>query len=261
MTGIILERHGARADIVLSQPRRKNAMSQAMWHQLGEQLEKLSRDATVRVVVMRGAGDVFCSGADISEFERIYASPAAGIESNRYIASALAAMDQLPIPSIAMIRGACMGGGCALAEACDLQVADRTARFGINPTSLGLSYSPRDCQRLVARVGIGRAKSLLIGARIIDAGTALSWGLVSEVVAVEALEETVDARAREIASRSPQALGTLKTIINTLDHGQTVDTHELQNLFEACFESSDFREGANAFREKRKPSFEERRIP
>lgn len=260
MTGIVLRRNGVRADIVLSQPRRKNAMSQAMWGQLGELLDRLKQESEVRVVVMRGEGAVFCAGADISEFEDIYASPAAGIESNRHIGSALVAMDKLPIPSIAMIRGECMGGGCALAQACDLQVADRTARFGINPTSLGLSYSPRDCQRLVSRVGLARAKALLIGAQTIDAGTALAWGLVSQVVAVEALEETVDTWARDISSRSPQALSALKAIFETLDDRKPANTRELQDLFAACFRSSDFREGTKAFLEKRKPSFAERRI-
>ena len=260
MNAVSLKRKGVRADIVLSQPDRKNAMSQAMWRQLAELLGELRDDLELRVVVVRGQGDVFCAGADISEFDRVYGSSETSVEANRHIGRALDAMDELCIPSIASIRGVCMGGGCALAEACDLQVADETARFGINPTSLGLSYSPRDCQRLVARVGLARAKAMLIGAQVLDAATALEWGLVSQVVTPEALEKRVDAWASDIGSRSPQALSTLKRIFLKLDRGQSADTSELRELFEGCFKSPDLREGAAAFSQKRQPRFADKQI-
>ena len=246
MNAISLQRKGVRADIVLSQPDRKNAMSQAMWRQLAELLGELRDDLELRVVVVRGQGDVFCADADISEFDRVYGSSETSVEANRNIGRALDAMDELCIPSIASIRGVCMGGGCALAEACDLQVADETARFGINPTSLGLSYSQRDCQRLVARVGLARAKAMLIGAQVLDAATAL--------------EKRVDALASDIGSRSPQALSTLKRIFLKLDRGQSADTSELRELFEGCFKSPDLREGAAAFSQKRQPRFADKQI-
>ena len=260
MNAISLQRNGVRADIVLGQPERKNAMSQDMWRQLAELLGELKDDLKLRVVVVRGEGDAFCAGADISEFERIYGSSETSVEANRHIGRALDAMDGLPIPSIAAIRGVCMGGGCALAQVCDHQVADQTARFGINQTSLGLSYSPRDCQRLVARIGLARAKAMLIGAQVLDAATALEWGLVSHLVAPAALEKKVDSWASDIGSRSPQALSTLKRIFLKLDHGQSADTSELRELFEGCFKSADLHEGAAAFLQKRPPRFADRQM-
>lgn len=254
-------RSGVRVDLVLSQPERKNAMSRAMWEELAESLREIGKDASLRVVVVRGEGDAFCAGADISEFKENYASAKSAGAANAHIGRAIDAMERLPIPSIAAVRGVCMGGGCALALACDLAFADGSARFGINPTSLGISYSPRDCQRLVARLGFARAKAILIGARILDAETALDWGLVSKVVAAEDLAATVDSQAEDIAARSPQSLFVMKRIFLSLDRAPIEDGEALQELFQACFHSEDMREGSDAFLHKRKPAFRERSIP
>ena len=261
MGDIGIHRNGTRLDLVLNQPKRKNAMSRAMWESLSEALQGISKDASLRVVVVRGEGDAFCAGADISEFKENYASAKSAGAANAHIGHALDAMDQLPIPSIAAIRGVCMGGGCALALACDVAIADSSARFGINPTSLGLSYSPRECQRLVARIGLARAKAVLIGARVLDAEAALNWGLVSQVVAPEDLTAAVDSQAEDIASRSPQGLATLKKIFLSLDRTPIIESKELQQLFQACFHSQDLQEGSAAFIGKRKPAFKERIIP
>lgn len=235
-------------------------MSRSMWKGLAQVLEEIGRDVGVRVVVVRGEGDAFCAGADISEFEENYASAKSAAAANDHIAQALDAMDQLPIPSIAAIRGVCMGGGCALALACDMAVADSTARFGINPTSLGLSYSPRECQRLVVRIGLARAKAMLIGARKLDAQTALDWGLVSQVTAAEGLTAAIDSQTEDIASRSPQGLATLKKIFLSLDRTPINESKELRQLFQACFRSEDLQEGSAAFLGKRTPAFQERLI-
>ncbi len=261
MGNIEVHRSRVRADIVLNQPRRRNAMSQAMWEALTQSLREIGNDASLRVVVVRGQGDDFCAGADISEFKENYASATSARAANAHIGYALDAMDRLPIPSIAAIRGVCMGGGCALALACDLAFADSSARFGINPTSLGISYSPRDCQRLVARVGFARAKAMLVGARILDAETALDWGLVSNVLASGDLTAAVDSQAEDIAARSPQGLAVLKRIFLSLDLAHIEDSDELQQLFRACFSSEDMREGSDAFLHKRKPAFRERNVP
>ncbi len=250
----------SRADILLDQPERRNALSAAMWEQLTDILTSIRSRVELRVLVVRGAGDAFSAGADISEFETQYASGKASEASNARIARALDALDELPFPSIAAIRGVCMGGGCALALACDLAIADETARFGINPTSLGLSYSPRDCQRLVARIGLARAKSLLVGARKLDAASAADWGLVSEVVTAERLLDVVDARAENIVARSPEGLATLKRIFLSLDRAAIEDDATLQQLFQAGFRSQDLREGSAAFLARRPPAFKPRTI-
>lgn len=222
-------------------------MSQRMWRKLKAAVELVSRDASVRVVVIRGEGDAFSAGADISEFGTVYATSARARAANEAIAESLAAVDSLTVPAIAVVRGPCMGGGAALATACDLQIADPSASFGVDPSALGLAYRFRDCQRLAARIGVARSKQLLIGGKRIDAATALSWGLVSEVVSSEALDEAVDALAERITRRSGTALRAIKATLNAIDCGAGAETAELKALFDACFSSAEFREATDAF--------------
>ena len=231
-------------------------MSLGMWRGLARALEELQADDAVRLIVLRGAGGTFSAGADLSEFETHYASPEGASAANAAIASGLAAMDNLAKPSIALIQGACMGGGCALAAACDLQLADSSAVFGIDPAALGMAYRFRDCQRLAARIGLARCKRLLLGGERIDAATALDWGLIAEVAAPEALEEALQRRVRALLRRSPQALAALKKTLNAIDQGTGTESPQLKALFEASFQGQDFREGTAAFLEKRPPNFD-----
>ena len=226
-------------------------MSQQMWRDLRAAVETVAGDDSLRVVVVRGAGDAFSAGADISEFGSVYATASSARSANAVIAEALIAVDDLTVPAIAAIRGPCFGGGCALAAACDLQLADSNATFGVDPAALGLAYRFRDCQRLVARIGLGRAKELLIGAKRVDAETALAWGLVSEVVEPEALDEAVDGVADRLARRSPTALRAIKATLNAIDGGGRDETAELKALFDACFTSTEFRAASAAFLDSR----------
>jgi len=255
MSNIILERSARRAIITINQPQRKNAMSQAMWQMLAEILSEIADDQDVRVVVFRGAETAFCAGADISEFDTVYQTADSARAANQEIAKALNSIDTLPMPSIAAIQGPCMGGGCALAIATDLQLADCSATFGINPTALGTAYSFRDCQRLVARIGLQRAKQMLMGARRLDAQSALSWGLISEVIETELFEDRLEGLAAEMAQRSPDALRRVKSMLGAIDRGTTANNESLQQLFEDSFSSADFNEGTSAFLAKRTPSF------
>ena len=245
-----MQRNGPRLNITINQPARRNAMSQEMWVNLGAAVTSAAGDDSVRVVVVRGAGDAFCAGADISEFATVYATASSARGANVVIADALAAVDALPVPAIAVIRGACMGGGCALAAACDLQLADPSATFGVDPAALGLAYRFRDCQRLAARIGLGRLKELLIAGRRIDATTAEAWGLVSEVVAPDALDGTVDDLVARIAGRSRFALRAIKATLNVMDRGGGTETVELKALFDACFASTEFRDAIAAFSDR-----------
>jgi len=230
-------------------------MSQDMWKTLHQYLLDASVDDTVKVLTIQGAGNAFSAGADISEFETIYATPESARAANDVIAGALQAMDNFPKPSISMISGPCMGGGCALATACDIAIADSSAKFGINPTALGTAYSFRDTQRLVSRVGIQRAKRLLIGAEQIDAATALDWGLVSRVTEVDSLTKVAQEYTDRILNLSPDALTRTKSILRAIDTGTSEQTAELMDLFNGSFSSDDFAEGVEAFLAKRKPQF------
>ena len=255
MNTLLIHRQPPRADLILNQPQRRNAMSLSMWRRLARALAELQADASVRLLVLRGAGGTFSAGADITEFEAQYASPESALAANAAIAGGLTAMDNLAKPCIAVIQGACMGGGCALAAACDLQLADSSAVFGIDPTSLGMTYRFRDCQRLTARIGLARAKRLLLGGERIDAATALNWGLIAEVAAPEALEEALQRRMRAVLRRSPEALAALKKTLNAIDQGASAESPQLKALFEASFHGRDFREGTAAFLGKRPPEF------
>lgn len=255
MNALLIHRQGPRADLILNRPQRRNAMSLRMWRRLAGTLQELQADASVRVIVLRGAGGTFCAGADLSEFKTQYASPEGALAANAAIASGLAAMDNLTKPSIAAIQGACMGGGLALAAACDLQLADSSAVFGIDPTSLGMAYRFRDCQRLATRIGLARTKRLLLGGEHIDAATALDWGLIAEVSGPEALEEALQHKVQAVLRRSPEALAALKKTLNAIDQGTGAESPELKVLFEASFHGQDFREGTAAFLEKRPPQF------
>ena len=253
MSALLLHRDGPRFDITINQPARRNAMSQQMWADFGFAIKAASADDSVGVVVVRGAGGAFSAGADISEFGTVYATASSAKAANDVIAEALTFVDELAVPSIAVVQGPCMGGGCALAAACDLQLADSTATFGVDPAALGLAYRFRDCQRLAARIGLGRLKELLIGGRRLDAATALAWGLVSEVVSPEALDAEVDGLACRIARRSPTALRAIKATLNAIDRGSNDETDELKAMFDACFASPEFRDARDVFLDGRSP--------
>lgn len=250
MGNLVTALANGQLQLTIDQPAKRNAMSQQMWRDLRSALEGAATNPAVRVVRITGTGDAFCAGADISEFDQVYANAASAQASNATIAAGLAALDALRKPSIAIIRGACNGGGCALAMACDFRLAASSARFGINPTALGLSYSFRDCQRLVNRVGLDRARALLIGAQSIDAATALSWGLVSECLESEYLDPAADALAQNLSARSAQALAAVNANLNAIDQGQGETDPGLEALFAETFESEDFRAATASFMQK-----------
>jgi enoyl-CoA hydratase/carnithine racemase len=146
------------ATLVLNRPTRRNAVTHAMWEALPPLLAGLAADPDVALLVLRGAGEHFCGGADIGEFAESYADEAAAARSNAAIRAGVEALAAFPKPALALIRGACVGGGVSLALACDLRIAGGEARFAITPAKLGLTYNLGDTARLVRAVGVSRAK-------------------------------------------------------------------------------------------------------
>lgn len=252
--GVQSNAQGEHLTLTLNQPSKRNALSQAMWLQLGERITEVAA-RNPRTLTIKGEGNAFCAGADISEFADVYGSAASAQASSDNIARALELIDALSMPTIAAIRGPCMGGGCALALACDLQIADTSARFGINPTALGTAYSFRDCQRLVARIGITRSKRLLMAAERIDAATAEQWGLTSQITEPEHLDGAVQAAIDGLSVRSPDALNRVKTMLFEIEADIGQDSPKLADLFAGAFHSDDFAEGTAAFLSKRPPDF------
>ena len=243
------------ARLTLSQPARRNALNAAMWAALPKLLEDLVQDPSLRALIVTGDGDHFAAGADISEFETLYATAESAAKISADIQNAFDALAAVPVPTIAMIRGACVGGGCGLSLCCDMRFADATAKFAITPAKLGLVYPFSDIARLIDAVGVANARDVLLSARVIKAKPAKKIGLVHRVVGVDELEDDVMAYAENLKSLSPESLRITKSMIEAYSSGQREDTPETKAQFAAGFSSKDFGEGFRAFLEKRKPNF------
>lgn len=252
---VYLTRKGAAAHLVLNKPAKRNALSEAMWRAIPRLLDEAEADPAVRLLVVRGEGGAFAAGADISEFEEVYSTPERAADYSRAIAAALDGLAAFPRPTIAAIEGACVGGGCGLALACDLRFAAAGSKFGITPGKLGLVYTVNDTKRLIDAVGVSGAKDILFTGRILPGEEALSMGLIDRLVAPDALEEAVTDFGDQIAKTSAVSARITKQIIARIQAGQAQDNAETRKLFLDAFQGADFQEGYRAFLDKRAPDF------
>ncbi|SLN75416.1 enoyl-CoA hydratase-related protein [Oceanibacterium hippocampi] len=240
----------------INAPERRNALSLAMWTAIEAVAERVEADESIRVLLVRGAGGkAFSAGADIGEFADVYATPESTADYNARVRRAQARLRDLPRPTIAVVDGVCVGGGCGLALACDLRFAATDARFGITPARLGLAYSYADTAQLVEKVGPARAKDILFSGRLLEAGEALAIGLVDRLAAPEALTGTVADYAEGLAALSQTSIRAAKAIINRLADRQAESSADMDALFSDSFSGPDFREGYAAFLAKRRPVF------
>ncbi len=210
--------------ITLNRPERHNALTRAMWQQFAASVRAFGADPAVRVIVVRGAGErAFASGADLHELATHRQTPEGAAAYHEAVEDAFAALASVEQPVIAMIHGYCIGGGCELAVACDLRIADDRARFGIPATKLGIVLGVDELRRLVNLVGIAGAKEILFTARQFDAHEALRSGLVNQVVAAEVLEETVLTAARQIVPNAPGAIAAAKSLLDAIAREMPAD--------------------------------------
>lgn len=253
---IYLERRGEVAVMVLNRPEKLNALNREIWRGIKELTAEVANDPGVKVMIMRGATPAaFASGADIAEFPVVHASPETAREYHAEIREAYDAVAELPKPTIAMIQGYCFGGGCAIALCCDLRYADPTSSFCIPPARLGLVYSLHETKRLADLVGPSKAKEMLMGAKVIKAEEALQCGLVTRLFPPEDLERETFAFADQLASLSQTTIRGVKKMVSLISQGAVDDTAETKALAMAAFEGPDYREGRDAFLQKRQPKF------
>lgn len=247
-------RDGPAGFLMLNRPDRRNALSREMWQALPELVQALDSDPGTRLLVLKGAGtEAFAAGADITEFAANRANPELARDYEALNGKAFAALRATAKPAVAMISGFCIGGGLALALACDLRIASEDALFALPPARLGLAYPVDGLRDLLHAVSPAFAKEMLFTARRYTAEEALKAGLIHRVVSRDRLAEETQALAAEIADNAPLTLKASKRAIDQLA-GRSVGD-DLATLAAACFASADYAEGQRAFLEKRKPRF------
>ena len=251
---ITVDRRGAVAVLTINRPDKLNALNNEVHSEAVAALDELREDDTVRVVVITGAGEKsFVAGADIGEFQE--QTPVT--QRNRFHESTLFnSIDIFPKPVIAMVNGFCLGGGNEVALACDIRICSNTARFSQPEINLGLIPGGGGTQRLTRLIGEGRAMEVMLTGDMIDAETALKFGLINHVYPADELEAKTMELANKIAEKAPIALQLVKEAVkfasrSNLDEGLRREV----DLFAICFSTEDKKEGVSAFLEKRKPVF------
>jgi len=246
---------GPVATLTLNRPAARNALNSAMWRGIPELIAKVASDRAIRVLVIRGAGGHFASGADITEFGTVFADREAALAYLSLMEAATTALANLEKPVIARIEGYCIGAGLAIALACDLRIAGRDARLGAPPAKLGLIYSLGDTRRLVDAVGVSTAKAMLFAGGLYPASEALGLRLIDEAHATDDLATVVEGKALAMAALSSRSIGRAKALISMIARGQREETEATRNWFAEAATGPDFAEGLAAFTARRPPVF------
>jgi enoyl-CoA hydratase/carnithine racemase len=250
------EATGAVARITFDRPRARNAMTWTMYDELAAALDQLEADRSVRVAELRGSGGHFVSGTDIKQFET-FTSGDEGVEYERRLETIVAKLEHVPVPTIAVVQGHAAGAGLLFATACDLRICTPDAQFSAPiARTVGNTLSARSIARLVAHLGVDRTKTLLMTAGVIEADAARAIGFVGAVVEPERLERYVADLVAKLSQLAPLTLRATKELVQRVlsSSGEQDDA----DVVRAIYGSRDFREGIDAFREKRSPRWEGR---
>jgi len=257
---MIAEKTGPVGRIVFNRPAKHNATSSDMWEAIPVILDDFEKDPTIRVVVVTGAGEkAFVSGADISEFEKARSTPEQVARYDKIGELANARLTKCSKPTIARIRGYCVGGGLAVALTCDIRIASDNSRFGVPAAKLGLGYRAAGIKVLMDLVGPSSAKEIFFTGRLFSAQEALGMGLVNRVVPEAELDSYVDNYCSLIGQNAPLTMHAAKRTVEELSRlDGKPDLDRSARLVKECFDSEDYIEGRRAFMEKRKPVFKGR---
>jgi enoyl-CoA hydratase/carnithine racemase len=252
---LVVSRDGHVAVLTIDRPEKRNAMTAGMWAALPGVLTSLAGDPAVRALVVTGAGPSFCAGADISDLLSGADPDDPMADVRRDNLAAQAALREFPKPTVAMIRGHCIGGGVEIAASCDLRFADPTAVFGVTPAKVGIVYTPSSTKALIDLIGPSMTKYLLFSGELIDTPTALRAGLVDRVVEGEVLETEVRRFADVLASRSALSQRATKQVVADLTAGGDGEG-VVARWYRETITAGELAEGVAAFAERRPPRFD-----
>ncbi|MBP8169111.1 MAG: enoyl-CoA hydratase/isomerase family protein [Azonexus sp.] len=258
MTTVDLARTDEIVTLTLNNLGKLNAINLSMWQQLAENMAKITVDRSIRCIVIRGAGqEAFAAGGDLEEFVTGRATLEQALHYHDQVAAALNAIADCPHPTVALIQGACIGGGLEIAGVCDLRISGESARFGAPINKLGFSMYPGEMEGLLKLAGAAVMKEILLEGRILTATEAYEKGLVTRVVPDAQSEEEAYATARRICAGAPLVAGWHKQWIRRLQSGRPLNDEEKVASF-AFLATEDYQEGLAAFLAKRKPQFKAR---
>ena len=254
---ILIERDGPIGRIIINNETKRNAMTLAMWRAIPDAVAALEADFDVHVIAIVGAGNkAFVSGADISEFDTVRKDTPSASHYDDINAECYRAVRNAKKPTIALIKGFCMGGGFGLAAACDLRLSNQSGKFGIPAAKLGISYPTDAIADVVNIVGPANAREIYLTAKVYGADEAQKLGFLHAIYSDETFDAEAEAYCQSVAMLAPLSHTYHKAAINSaIGQSDSLPFDRLKSMACDCLDSEDYKEGRRAFSEKRKPEF------